>query len=132
VRAGCAPARAGPKFARAGRASARAATKFAGAAPELPGADLAPRAFLLGLPAVQRGEGSAARPLGRLAVGQGDRLLRPRGLGSGEARLERRHEVDDLRLGRLCRSGGDLLALDLALDQIPHLLALVVLIVFGM
>src|SRR5256886_7676726 len=37
-----------------------------------------------------------------------------------EARLERCHQVDDLRLRRLCRLLGHLLAIDLALNLLEH------------
>src|SRR5438309_4797894 len=48
-----------------------------------------------------------------------------------EARLERCHQVDDLRLRRLGRLLGDLLALDLALNLLEHLFAYVVLVLVG-
>src|SRR5688572_4948695 len=37
-----------------------------------------------------------------------------------EALLQRLHQVDDLRLRRRLRLGGDLLALDLLLDELEH------------
>src|SRR3989442_14318598 len=45
-----------------------------------------------------------------------------------EARLERCHQVDDLRLRRLGRLLGDLLALALALHRLKHPLAAVALV----
>src|SRR5213593_3712146 len=48
-----------------------------------------------------------------------------------EARLERCHQVDDLRLRRLGRLLSDLLALDLALNLLEHPFAYVVLVLVG-
>src|SRR3989440_77357 len=48
-----------------------------------------------------------------------------------EARLERCHQIDDLRLRRLGRLLGDLLALDLALNLLEHPFAYVVLVLVG-
>src|SRR5256712_3243950 len=49
-----------------------------------------------------------------------------------QARLERLHQIDDLRLGRLGRLLGDLLALHLALDLLEHPFPVVVLVLVGL
>lgn len=55
------------------------------------------------------------------------------GLGiRSEAGLEGRHQIDDLALRRLLARDRDLLALDLAVDQLAHPLALGVLVNLGM
>src|SRR4051812_41063442 len=47
------------------------------------------------------------------------------------ARLERRHEIDDLAFVRLGTLDLDLLALSLALDELEHLVAVGVLVLVG-
>src|SRR5438552_8692220 len=74
------------------------------------------------------GDGSRFRrlaldPLGRFPIASRSFRL--------EARLERFHQVDDLRLRRLGRLLGDLLALDLTLDLLEDALAHVVFVRLG-
>src|SRR5207245_10514732 len=79
------------------------------------------------------GSGRMARRPALLALrGRGFGGLRGAALGA-EARLERLHQIDDLRAGAdLGRRRGDLLAIDLLLDESTYALSDVVLVGFGL